>query len=230
MVNFDPEKFDDDLLSIEDSAGFFDPSIRLKSGREGYYYFDMRNWLNSREDKRRLAKYIYDFSMEKLQSRPQMFLGVPEGATPIGAAVNELIDYYDDVPVPVLRTAPKGHGDPRDVNSVGHLNRGTPVAIIEDVTTTGASSIKYVLQAQNSGVDVLGFIAIVNRMEKMDGGMYVPEFFDKVMHVPYYSITDAERLLPKMYEKLKPPDHVAANSERYFREWCGREINLRGSQ
>ena len=224
---FDPQQFDNDLLDVENSAGFFDPSIKLKSGRDGYYYFDIRNVRNSREVQHRFAKYIYNFSREKCME-PDVFLGVPEGATPLGIAVTELIDYRDDTPVPVLRTAPKGHGDPRDVASVGHLTRGMKVVIVEDVTTTGQSSIKYVLQAQNAGVDILGFIAIVNRGERMDGGMYVPEFFEKVLHVPYHSMTDAGRLLPQMYARLKPPDHVVENSERYFREYCGRELNLRG--
>lgn len=222
---FDNDAFDEFVLGIENSAGFFDPSIRLKSGREGNYYFDLRNALNSRRTKQTLAKYIYDFSLER-DMKPHIFLGVPEGATPIASAVTDLINYVDDVPVPVLRTTPKGHGDPRDRASIGHLNPGTPVVIVEDVTTTGGSSITYLLQAQNAGLNVLGFVAIVNRMERRDGGLYVPEFFEQVMHVPYHSLTDAGRLLQKMYTRLKPADAVARKAEAYFAQYCGREIRL----
>lgn len=223
---FDQDEFDEFILDIENSAGFFDPPIRLKSGRTGHYYFDLRNALNSRETKHRLAKYVYDFAVQN-GLKPETFLGVPEGATPVASAATDLIDYLPDVPVPVLRTAPKGHGDPRDRSSIGHLNRGSKVVILEDVTTTGGSSTRYVLQAQNAGVDILGFVAIVNRMEIRDGGLTVPEFFDRVLHVKYYSMTDAGRLLPKMYSRLNPPEHVARNTENYFRQYCGRELQLR---
>lgn len=222
---FNQDEFENFFLGVEDSADFFDPPKRLVSGRIGYYYFNLRNFLNSRKTKRRLAEFIYAFCLEK-GMRPQTFLGIPQAMTPIADAVNDLIDYHDDIPVPVLRTAPKGHGDPRDRASIGYLTRGNTAVMLEDTTTTGGSGIKYLADVQNAGIDVLGFVAVVDRMERRDGGLFVPEFFSRVMHVPYHSLTDASRLLPNMYARLKPPDHVVHGAEQYFREYCGRELAL----
>ncbi len=219
------EEFEQFFLATEGSAGFFDPPITLKSGRPGYYYFDLRNFQNHRGTKRRLVGYVYDFCMEQ-ELRPELFLGVPEGMTPIGSAMTELIDYLDDTPAAVLRTAPKGHGDPRDRSSIGRLEPGTKVVFVEDVTTTGGSGIKYTLSLQNAGVDVIGFVAVVNRLERRDGGLYVPEFFEQIMHVPYSSMTDAARLLPKMCRRDNPSTDVRLNTARYMREYCGKSLDI----
>ncbi len=220
-------EYDNFILSIENSAGFFDPYIKLKSGRDGHYYFDIRNSYNSINTHEALARYVYEFAMEN-GLRPKVFLGVPQGAAATGRIATQFIDYYEDVPVPILRTESKGHGDPRDRSSIGHLNRGTPVVITEDVVTTGISSITHVLACQNAGLDILAFVAQVDRGEIRDGGMTVSDYFEKVLHLPFYAMTNAVRLLPRMYQRDKPPDHVARNVEEYVSKYCKYDLILRG--
>lgn len=80
--------------------------------------------------------------------------GVATGAIAQGAMVADLLGK----PFIYIRSAPKGHGLENLIE--GDLKPGQKVVVIEDLISTGGSSLKAVQAVRNNGAEVLGMLAI----------------------------------------------------------------------
>jgi orotate phosphoribosyltransferase len=63
----------------------------------------------------------------------------------------------------MVRKEPKGHGTGQCIE--GPVQPGDRVAIVEDVVTTGGSSLQAIQRAEAYGLKVIRVLAIVDRME-----------------------------------------------------------------
>ena len=63
----------------------------------------------------------------------------------------------------MIRKEAKGHGTGRYLE--GPLGAGQTVLIVEDVVTTGGSSLKAIERVREFGADVCGVVAIVDRLQ-----------------------------------------------------------------
>jgi len=80
--------------------------------------------------------------------------GVATGAIAQGAMVADVLGK----PFVYVRSSPKGHGLENLIE--GDLKPGQKVVVIEDLISTGGSSLKAVEALRNNGADVLGMLAI----------------------------------------------------------------------
>ncbi|MDR0794470.1 MAG: orotate phosphoribosyltransferase [Tannerella sp.] len=80
--------------------------------------------------------------------------GVATGAIAQGAMVAEELN----LPFVYIRSTPKDHGLENLIE--GDLKPGSKVVIIEDLISTGGSSLKAVEAVRNAGCDVIGMVAI----------------------------------------------------------------------
>jgi orotate phosphoribosyltransferase len=80
--------------------------------------------------------------------------GVATGAIAQGAMVADLLG----LPFVYVRSAPKDHGLENLIE--GELKPGSKVVIIEDLISTGGSSLKAVEAVRNFGCEVIGLVAI----------------------------------------------------------------------
>lgn len=128
-MTFERKAFDDFLLE-NGCIEFYNPPLMAGSGRLGWWEANIRKLLKSIPLKRRLAEFLYSFMMLR-DLKPDFFLGVPEGAIPLGESVNDLINYRDlsQVPATILRSEYKRYGDPRYRYSVGPLEKGNRVVL-----------------------------------------------------------------------------------------------------
>jgi orotate phosphoribosyltransferase len=225
-VVFDREGLDNFLIERK-CVGFFDPPITLKSGRPGHYYINIRNAVTTQEDLQKIAKFAFEYAMKR-GLKPDQFIGVPEGATPIGQEATKLINYKtpETIPLTILRSKPKDHGDPKDRYSVGPLVPGTHAVMIEDVSTTGASGEPAIMALQESGVLIDEFHSIASRLERRDDGRTVGEAYKDKYGISYSALTDSTTLIPKAVEQQKPSRRVLENVEDYFKEYCSVPIKL----
>ena len=223
---FDRNDYETFLLSNR-LVGFFDPPIVLKSGRPGHWYINMRDALKGQELKRKLAKYAYDFCME-LGLKPDYFLGVPDGATPLGEEMNNLIDYRhpSEIPASVLRSGKKSHGDPQNRYSVGPITSGHHVVLVEDVTTTGGSSMEHILRLQELGIFIDALVSCASRHERRDHGRTVQDVLERDYHVRYECLTDATSLLPRAVLEFNPPQGLRDEIENYYSVYGVTQIEL----
>ncbi|PLX81730.1 MAG: orotate phosphoribosyltransferase, partial [Desulfuromonas sp.] len=92
--------------------------------------------------------------------------GLTLGADPIATATSIAAALEgEDVHAFIIRKEPKGHGTGQWLEGRKNLPPGSRVVIVEDVTTTGGSSMKAVERAQEEGLEVLGIVTLVDREE-----------------------------------------------------------------
>lgn len=92
--------------------------------------------------------------IEKLYGKPDVIAGVATGAIGIGMLVAE----YLGVPFVYVRPEPKKHGRQNQVE--GFLDKGQNVVVVEDLISTGGSSLNAVAALKQAGASVKGMIAI----------------------------------------------------------------------
>jgi orotate phosphoribosyltransferase len=84
------------------------------------------------------------------------------GAVPIACAMSAL---SPDPPLSVfiVRKKAKAHGTGQAIE--GRLRPGEPVIVVDDVVTTGESTLKAVAAARQEGAEVVGLFALLDRQE-----------------------------------------------------------------
>ncbi len=226
-MSWDKSKFYSFIIE-NNVIGFFEKPLKLKSGRNSYWYV---NWRNITEDTYlidELTDYLIEF-VSSLELKPDCFYGVPEGATKLGIITQfkwakSQSDYgQNEYKLAMGRAKPKEHGDPKDKYFLGIPNGN--VIILEDVTTTGGSLLQTINNLKDIGVKIVAAIGLTNRNELRDDGKSVEQIIID-LNVKYYSMSNAIELLPKIYKKLKPGEFIAKNIENYFKKYGIAEIKL----
>jgi orotate phosphoribosyltransferase len=96
-----------------------------------------------------MAKHIED-----KYGKPDVIAGVATGAIGIGALVAE----YLNLPFVYVRPEAKKHGRQNQVE--GHIEKGQTVVVVEDLISTGKSSLNAVKDLNDAEVNVKGMVAI----------------------------------------------------------------------
>ncbi|ALM06503.1 orotate phosphoribosyltransferase [Sediminicola sp. YIK13] len=92
--------------------------------------------------------------VENLYGKPDVIAGVATGAIGIGMLVAETLG----LPFVYVRPEPKSHGRQNQIE--GYLEANQTVVVIEDLISTGKSSLNAVDALKESGANVKGMIAI----------------------------------------------------------------------
>jgi orotate phosphoribosyltransferase len=92
--------------------------------------------------------------------------GVELGGCPLASAVS-LVSFQRGRPLDALyvRKEVKDHGSKKLVEGDRSLRAGLRVVVLEDVVTTGGSTLKAVAKLASVGAVVVGVVAIVDRLE-----------------------------------------------------------------
>lgn len=93
-------------------------------------------------------------NIEKIYGKPDAIAGVATGAIGIGMLVAE----YMGLPFVYVRPEPKKHGRQNQVE--GFLQKGQNVVVVEDLISTGNSSLMAVEALKAAGANVKGMVAI----------------------------------------------------------------------
>lgn len=148
------------LALIRDKALRFG-QFTLASGREASYYLDCRQVTLDSVGAHLIGEGMLDLLGDNL---PDLVGGMAIGADPITAAILTLAGMRN-VPLRgvMVRKEPKGHGMGRFVE--GPFCEGEQLVIVEDVVTTGGSSLAAIERCENVGLNVKRVLAIVDRLE-----------------------------------------------------------------
>lgn len=133
----------------------------LASGKKASYYLDCRKLTLDSAGANQVADGILDLLAGRL---PDAVGGMAIGADPITAAVITIAGQRG-TPLKgfIVRKEAKEHGKGRDVE--GPVTPGETAIIVEDVVTTGGSSLKAIEKVEAFGMQVAGVVAIIDRME-----------------------------------------------------------------
>lgn len=138
--------------------------VTLASGRQSDFYFDGKQTTLHSEGGLLVGKLFY----EAIKDVPgvQAVGGITLGADPIATATS-IAAFLAGQPMHafIIRKEPKGHGTGQWLEGRKNLPPGTKVVIVEDVVTTGGSSMKAVNRAIEEGLEVLGIVTLVDREE-----------------------------------------------------------------
>jgi orotate phosphoribosyltransferase len=133
----------------------------LASGKKAKFYLDCRRVTLDSAGANLIGEGILDLLGQRL---PQAVGGMAIGADPITAAVITLAHQRGrHLSGFIVRKEAKEHGTGRAVE--GPVEPGQTCVIVEDVVTTGGSSLKAIEHASAFGLKVQGVIAIIDRLE-----------------------------------------------------------------
>jgi orotate phosphoribosyltransferase len=153
------------LYKIIKEKSFFRARIRLASGKESDFYFDMKPTMFCPEGALALAEMI----VERIASLDVDFVGgLAVGAIPLVSVV-AMASEKQGRPIPgfFVRKEVKDHGTKKTIDGLARNEslQGKRVVILEDVTTTGGSALIAANEARKAGADVVLVLAIVDREE-----------------------------------------------------------------
>ncbi len=123
------------------------------SGWKSPIYCDNRKTLSYPHVRSYIKVELARLILEKFEG-VDAIAGVATGAIAQGALVADLLG----LPFVYVRSTPKDHGLENLIE--GELKPGSKVVVIEDLISTGGSSLKAVEAIRNDGSDVIGMIAI----------------------------------------------------------------------
>lgn len=152
------------FLALLKEKSYEKRKVVLSSGRESDFYIDCKQTTLDAEGAVLCGRLF--FEMLEKGEWPEAVGGITLGADPIVTAVS-LTSALRNRPIPafIIRKEPKKHGTAQWVEGTRNLRPGMRVAIVEDVVTTGASTLRAVERAEESGLVVIRVLAIVDRNE-----------------------------------------------------------------
>ncbi len=163
----------------------------LASGKKASYYLDCRKvTLDSRG-----AKLIGAGMLELLRGdMPQLVGGMAIGADPITAAILTLAG-VEGVPLRgvMVRKEPKQHGTGKYVE--GPFNAGEELVIVEDVVTTGGSTLQAIERVRAEGLAIVGVVSVLDRLA--GGG----EAIEAAARAPYVALSTIDDVYPERLER-----------------------------
>lgn len=155
----------DRLLQIIKEKSYEKKDVILASGKKSDFYIDCRQTTLHPEGAYLVGKILYEMIKDS-GFKIEAVGGPTMGADPIATAVS-VVSQLEGNPLPafIVRKEPKKHGLGQWIEGKKNLAKGAKVAIVEDVVTTGGSSVQAVKRAEEEGLKVVAVFAVVDREE-----------------------------------------------------------------
>ena len=163
--------------------------------------------------------YIRDFIKSEMCSviferfaEAEMLAGVATAGIPWGAMAADQLK----LPYIYVRPKPKEHGLGNQIE--GFYEAGRKVLVIEDLISTGKSSLQVCEVLRTAGLEVSGMVSIFSY------GFEVADNAFKAAAVPYHSLTNYENLIDLAVEK----GIVSAEQQKTLLNWRNDPANWTG--
>jgi orotate phosphoribosyltransferase len=152
------------LLELLRTLAFARRRVVLASGRESDFFIDCKQAVLTAEGHALVGEVLLD-ALPSLGPCVAV-AGVELGGCPLASAV-ALTSYLRGAPIDAVyvRKDAKDHGSRRLLEGNGRLPDGAPVALVEDVVTTGGSTLSASAKLTQAGYTVVGTVALVDRLE-----------------------------------------------------------------
>src|SRR6202167_1954523 len=170
-----------DLLRLLASKSFRLGEFKLSSGGTSDYYIDCRTTTLDAKGARLTGEVFFD-EIRQRGWKPQAIGGLTMGADPIVTAVSVVSGELNGF---LVRKSEKQHGTGQRIE--GFREVGSRVVIVDDVCTTGASTIQAIEAAREFGFEIAGVMCLVEREEAKGR----PSVEKAVLPAPFVSIFTA---------------------------------------
>ena len=172
------------------------------SGWKSPIYTDNRKTL-SYPDLRSYVKLELTHTILAHFPQAEAVAGVATGAIPQGALVADALM----LPFVYIRNKPKDHGLENLIE--GELTPGTKVVVVEDLISTGGSSLKAVEAVRKSGCEVIGMVASYSY------GFDVAKEAFKNANVELVTLTDYDHVVAEALET----GYITSDDVQLLNEW-----------
>lgn len=151
------------LLDTHSFKSSTSPTYPLASGALSQFYIDCKLALSYPEARQLVGRLIYD-RVRSLEL--DAVGGILIGAYPIAIAVSDAAHLLTGKVIRVfgVRKDPKEHGLKKLIE--GDVSRGQRVLIVDDVITSGKSTIEAIKKSREQGLEVVKAIALIDRQEQ----------------------------------------------------------------
>jgi orotate phosphoribosyltransferase len=146
-----------DLLRLLAYKSFRLGEFKLSSGGTSDYYIDCRTTTLDAKGAR-LTGEVFADEIRQRGWKPQAIGGLTMGADPIVTAVSVVSGELNGF---LVRKAEKQHGTGQRIE--GFHEKGARVVIVDDVCTTGASTVQAIEAAREFGFEIVGAMCLVER-------------------------------------------------------------------
>ncbi|QQR92043.1 MAG: orotate phosphoribosyltransferase [Myxococcales bacterium] len=155
----------DSLLRLLKERSFSRREVILASGLRSNFFIDCKQSVLSAEGHLLVAKAFWG-KLSEQESFPDAIAGVALGGCSLASAV-ATYSAMQERPVDALyvRKAAKDHGSQRLIEGHDRLPSGAKVVVLEDVVTTGGSTMAAIGILKEAGLKVEQVIALVDRQE-----------------------------------------------------------------
>jgi orotate phosphoribosyltransferase len=174
------------LLSVLAHKSFRLGEFKLSSGGTSDYYIDCRTTTLDAKGSR-LTGEVFVEEIKNRGWKPQAIGGLTMGADPIVVAASVVSGELDGF---LVRKAEKQHGTGQRIE--GFRTKGARVVIVDDVCTTGASTIQAIEAAREFGFEIVGVICLVER-EEANGRVNVEKAAAAAPFVSIFTANDVRR-------------------------------------
>lgn len=130
----------------------------LASGKKSKYYIDIKMASTKSQIRKLICQYIIEL-IKNSEIKVDYIACIELGAVPLGTTVSDMIG----LDLIVVRKETKDHGTKN--RFMGNFEKGKYALLIEDVTTTGGSTISAAQALRNEGLIVTNVISVVDRDE-----------------------------------------------------------------
>jgi len=137
----------------------------LASGKKSDLYVDCRVTAMDCNGARWVGEVGWDLVRERAAAEGiQAIGGMTMGADPISLAVGmESARRGEDIQIFTVRKEPKGHGRGKQIE--GNFTSGNKIIVVDDVITTGGSTVKAIEAIRREGGEVAFALVLVDREE-----------------------------------------------------------------
>jgi len=152
------------LLALLTERSFERKRVVLASGKESDFFIDCKQTVLTAEGHALVGELMFD-ALKQLPAHVAV-AGVELGGCPLASAV-AVVSFQRGAPLDAVyvRKEAKDHGSKRLLEGNTRLAPGAAIAILEDVVTTGGSTLKAASKLQDAGYVVAGVVALVDRLE-----------------------------------------------------------------
>ena len=172
------------------------------SGWKSPIYCDNRTTLSYTEIRTYLRENLAKI-IEQEYGKPDVIAGVATGAIAIGVLVAQELN----VPFIYVRPEPKKHGRKNQIE--GFLEKNKSVVVVEDLISTGKSSLNAVAALKEEGANVKGMVAIFSY------GFDLANKNFKDANVKLNTLSDYEHLL----EQSLDSNYITENELEALQQW-----------
>jgi orotate phosphoribosyltransferase len=153
------------LLDLLRTLSFQEREVTLSSGLKSNFYVDCKQ-VSLDAEGHFLIGQLFRTVIEAIAPQATGVGGLTLGADPLASAVATM-SFLAGRPLHafIVRKEPKGHGTGQWVEHGSRLPTGSTVVVVEDVVTTGASTLRAIERARGHGFTVAHVVALVDRME-----------------------------------------------------------------